>query len=120
MKEPYAKLRKKVLAYHKEMGMEDAFRYSPKDDEYFETADYEDRSPHTRFIRDYDEKSFWAELASKLATRDLDQELKGRTGTLNQGGTAERYFRLMTRYEEELAENGLDHLQLNLPTPRLH
>jgi hypothetical protein len=119
-KEPYAAIRKKVLAYHKEMGMEDAFRYDPKEDEYLETAEYEEQSKHMRFIREYDEQSFWSEFADKLAQRDLAEQLRRQGGSLDGAARAEKFFELMTRYEEELSENGLDNVRLRIETPRMH
>ena len=44
----YNDLRRKVLSYHKEMGMEDDFRYKPEEDDYFETANYKERAPRMR------------------------------------------------------------------------
>ena len=119
-KEPYAAIRKKVLRHYKEMGMEDAFRYEPKDDEYYETAEYEEHSRHMEFIREYDKQSFWSEFAEKLAERDLAEELKRKGMSLDQNARAKWFFELMVRYEEELAENGLDNVRLLIETPRMH
>lgn len=56
---PCADLRKKVLSYHKEMGMGEAFRYVAEDDEYYETADYEMSSANMMLIDELSEISFW-------------------------------------------------------------
>jgi hypothetical protein len=119
-KEPFAAIRKKVLAYHKDMGMEDAFRYEAKEDEYFETSEYEEQSRHMQYIRQYDEQSFWSEFADRLAQRDLAEQLKRQTGSLDEPTRLTKLFELVERYEEELAENGLDNVRLMIETPRMH
>jgi hypothetical protein len=118
---PYNELRKKVLCFHKEMGMEHQLRYDPKHDEYYETSEYEEGSDHMRFIEGYDEESFWPTLAGKLAARDLaakdvlTPELKA-----DEEKRRTELFQLITDYEQELVENGLDHLRLGLKERRQH
>ena len=112
---PHKELRKKVLSYHKEMGMAKAFEYSPEHDEYFETAAYEEHAPHMRFIDEYDEQVFWVGLTSKLAHRDLAAE-----GPLGEKELTKKLVELIARYEDEFAENGLANVRLVLDTPRVH
>ena len=112
---PYNELRKKVLSHHKEMGMAEAFEYSPEHDDYFETAAYEEQAPHMRFIEEYDEQVFWIDLASRLAHRDL-----AAGETLSAKELTKKLVELIARYEEEFAENGLANIQLVLDTPRVH
>lgn len=104
-----------MLSFHKDMGMEEQFRYDPKHDEYYETSEYEEESKHMRFIDDYDEESFWPTLASKLAARDLaakdvlTPELKA-----DEEKRRTELFQLIADYEQELADNGLDNVRLGL------
>jgi hypothetical protein len=118
---PYRELRKKVLAHHKEMGMADAFKYSPKEDEYFETAAYEASAPHMRFIEEHNEQVFWEELSSRLAHRDLAaEETICAEGEGSEEERVTRLFEITDRYEEELAENGLDNLRIVREGSRVH
>ncbi len=120
-KKPYTALRKKVLSHHEEMGMDEEFEYSPQDDEYFETAAYEEDAPHTRFINEYDEQMFWSELASRLARRDLAAEgMLSAEGSLSEEEWATKLFEITAHYEDELAENGLNNVRVALETPRMH
>jgi hypothetical protein len=66
----HTKLRKKLLSYYKEMEAEGLIEHSLLGDVYYEKADYED-SLHQKFIRDYDNHTFWDELIDRLAVRDL-------------------------------------------------
>jgi len=118
---PYRELRKKVLSHHEEMGMAEAFVYSPKEDQYFETARYEAGAPHMRFIEEYDDQMFWPELSNRLAERDfIAEEMLRGEGSRTEEERTTRLFEITERYEEEFAENGLDNLRLVLKVPRAH
>ena len=117
----YREFRKKVLAHHKEMGMSEAFTYSPEDDEYFETAAYEANAPYMRFIDEYDEQVFWEELATRLAHRDIAaEETLSVKEPLGETELTKKLVERIARYEEEFAENGLDNIRLVLDALRLH
>jgi len=110
---PYADLRRKLLSHHKEMGMEDDFVYEPEDDEYYETAEYEERSAHMRFIEEYDENAFWDALATRLAHRDLaGQEASGVVEPLSPEQRFMKLQELEEHYQEEFARSGLDNLRI--------
>ena len=118
---PHKDLRKKVLSYHKEMGMAKAFEYSPEHDEYFETAAYEMSGPHMRFIDEYDEQVFWVALAIKLVHRDMAvEETLSVKEPLGEKELTKKLVELIARYEEEFAENGLANIRLVRDTPRAH
>lgn len=74
---PYEALRKKVLSHHKAMGMEADFEYSPKDDDYYETADYEARAPHAHFIDAYDDQVFWSQLTERYPVFNISPLVLG-------------------------------------------
>jgi hypothetical protein len=112
-REPYRALRKKVLSHVKAMGMGQDFQYDPGQDEYFETAEYEARAPHLRFVDEHDEATFWSKLADKLAARDVAAELGGRgEGAISEEQWLARLFEITERYENELEEHGLANLRL--------
>jgi dihydroneopterin aldolase len=116
----YAELRRKVLSHHKEMGMEDAFEYAPEDDDYYETADYEENSHHMRLIEEYDERSLWETLATKLAHRDLAaQDATSTAKPLPPKQRAVKFFEIEGHYREELEENGLGNVRIE-PKTGLH
>lgn len=68
------KLRKKLLSYYKDMEAQDIIECSPSDDDYYEMADYEN-DLHQKFIRPYNDNTFWDELIDRLAVRDLIKKL---------------------------------------------
>lgn len=63
-------LRKKLLSYSKEMEADDIIEYVEDLNDYYETKDYDDQL-HEMFIDTYDDETFWDELLSRLAERDL-------------------------------------------------
>lgn len=117
---PVLDFRKKVLSHYKVMGMGADFRYDPRHDEYFETGDYEDRSPHMAAIDAYEERVFWENLASKLGRRDLAAEEALRAEPRDEEQRSLRLFELIRRYEEELAEKGLDNLHVDIRATLSH
>lgn len=104
--EPYNELRKKILSYFKEMGMEDCYIYDKARDEYYETAEYEDDAESMRFIDKYNEDIFWEELVSKLATRDFYQKHGGHEVSMETKISEITAFEGV--YADEIYENGLD------------
>lgn len=111
---PCADLRKKVLSYHKEMGMGEAFRYVAEDDEYYETADYEMSSANMMLIDELSEISFWETLATKLAQRDLAaQEAIVTAQPLPPKERVTKLWEIKERYQEELSENGLANIRFD-------
>jgi hypothetical protein len=118
---PYDDLRKKVLSHYKEMGMEDAFEYVAERDDYYETAEHEERAPHMRFVDEDDEETFWQLLSDKLANRDLAaQEVVSTAEPLEGEQRVLTLFEIIARYEEELAENGLDNVRVVMKAAGLH
>lgn len=112
--ESYADLRKKVLSHYKEMGLEDDFNYDPEEDEYYETKDYEERSAHMAFIDEYEERSFWRLLATKMAKRTLAAERAENPREYDgQEQLALRIFELSEHFEEEFSENGLKNVRVD-------
>ncbi len=110
---PYTEIRRKILSYHKEMGMEDAFQYDPEDGEYYETKDYEENAPHMAFIDAFTEQSFWDTLASKLAARDFAAlEVVGSGEPLSEEERLVKMWEIEQHYQEEFDAHGLGNVRI--------
>ena len=59
------------------MKYENLVAYAPEHNRYFPTREYEETSSAQAFIVEYDNDSFWEELTSRLAERDLARQLGG-------------------------------------------
>jgi len=74
-----------------------------------------------RFVEAYNEQVFWEELSSRLAHRDLAaEETLSAEGSRSDEERVTRLFEITDRYEEELAENGLDNLRIVREGSRVH
>jgi hypothetical protein len=106
----HTQLRKKLLSYYKEMEAENLIEHSLSGDDYYEKADYED-SLHQKFIRDYDNHTFWDELIDRLAVRDLIRKIGAEAYQAMEG--IDRLIQLeeITRlYASEFENYGLEHV----------
>ena len=70
-KEKYVHLVQKIYSHAKEMGWEALIESSAADNEYFTTAEYEQKSGIHDLIDDYDAESFWDQLVDRLTDRDV-------------------------------------------------
>ena len=112
--ERYRKLEQKFLALGKPMNYENLIAYAPEHNRYFPTKEYEEKSSAQTFIVEYENDSFWEELVSRLAERDLARQLGGheRISTLSPEQLFEKLGQLEEYYGEEFLQNGLENLQL--------
>ncbi len=114
---PYLDLRNKLLAHVKEMGMEDLLEYSAEDDEYYETAEYEENSPHMRFIEEYNNLMFWELLAQRLAGKDIKaQEMVDPRLKEDPDAWLREFTKTEHKYKAEFETNGLMNVLVNIPT----
>lgn len=106
----YKDLRKKILSYCKEMGLDDQFQYV--DGEYYESADSEFEL-HEKFLDGYNEETFWDQLIDKLSTRDFMKkvginEYQKMDGEKRIAGITE----FEHQYIDEFNQHGLDNLKI--------
>lgn len=110
----YGKLEQKLLALAKQMDYENLVQYVPEHNRYYPTREYEETSSTQTFIIEYENDSFWEELTSRLAERDLARQLGGfdRVVALSPEELFEKLGQLEKFYDEEFSHNGLENLQL--------
>lgn len=112
--EPYNKLEQKFFALAKEMNYENLVEYAPEHSCYFPTKEYEETSQFFPFIDEYDNDTFWDELVSRLAERDLANQLGGyeKITALTREEMFKRLGLLEEYYGDEFNRNGLKNLYL--------
>jgi hypothetical protein len=118
--QPYEGLEQKLFSFAKEAGYENLVHYDEKFGQYFPTRELEEQSLARSLIDEYDNDSFWEELAARLATRDVARRLGG-FDKLAALRPMERIEKLGTRedyYNAEFVVNGLDNLRLVKPGPK--
>ena len=112
--ERYKKLEQKFFTFAKQMKYENLVEYSADHDRYFQTREYDESSAARTFIVEYENDSFWEELISRLAERDLARQLGGddRVSTLSPEELFEKLGQLEEYYGDEFSQNALENLQL--------
>lgn len=103
----------KIYAQADEAGCGELIVYDDELEGYFETELFEEESAAPELIEEYDEESFWSELANRLAWRDATREV-GEVKLDAMSG--EQRVELLTDLEEEwtaeLEEFGLERFEV--------
>lgn len=112
--EAYQALEQKVFAHAKAMGFEDLIEYDADDEGYYPTRKYEETSSAREFIEGFESDTFWEELISRMADRDLARQVGG-VENLPKLSFEERVDILLpleTKYSAEFEKNGLDGISI--------
>ena len=109
----YDDMEQHVFSFTKQAGLQDCIDYDAKMKMYFTLREFEE-TVVLPLKEEYDDYTFWDELIHRLAWRDVERKL----GPNAQEGTAtDEQMRekdaLVRKYEDEVAENGLDNLQIS-------
>jgi len=108
--EPYEKLEQKIYSYAKDMGLEDLIEFDSEHEKYYPTRKFEETGYHRECIDEYDNKTFWEDLISRLANRDLIRQMGG-VENLSKLSFEERIQKTLTlekKYSSEFEKRGLD------------
>lgn len=109
----YRDLEQKILSLAKEAGFENLVEYDRGMKEYFPTREFEEENPAMQFIDEYDEETFWDELAERLASRDLvEEEGEEKVNEMDPWERATRIESLHGGYLEEFERYGLERLRI--------
>ncbi|MFC5700386.1 hypothetical protein ACFPVX_03740 [Cohnella faecalis] len=108
MNQDYIKLEQLLYKQSKMFKSEDIIALDKRTNSYYTTSFFEDGMMPV--VEQYDDDSFWEELSSRLAKRDLLKE----TGPVHKWSEKQlsRKYELEEYYEQEFTENGLRNLVL--------
>jgi hypothetical protein len=114
----YHALEQKILSVAKEFGCEDLVEHSERLNEYFPTKTLEESDAIQGAIADYDDATFWDEIISRLAERDVsrrhtEEELARLTGE----DRVVLYWKAEKPYADEFETNGLDRIRIEEAQP---
>ncbi len=112
-KDSYRDLEQKIMSSAGEFGCEDWVEYVEELDEYVLTTAFDEADTLRGCIEDYDEATFWNELISKLAARDIlrrhsEEELAQMTGKER----VTLYGKVEDSYADEFEINGLNRIKI--------
>ena len=111
------KLRKKILSHYQEMGAEDMIEYSEENNDYYEPIEFDDYI-HEKFIKAYDEETFWEELIDQLTKRDAIANIGAEK--LQAMENEERFVKLgeiSDHYGREFELHGLNRVKIDSADP---
>lgn len=110
--ERYDKVEQKVFQYAPDAGLEDSFEQDEETGQLLPAASFEE-GPVARFIEEYDDYTFWEELADKLARRELGKKYGPEAFEKLEDEERERLWDEATKpFIEEFAKNGVARLRL--------
>lgn len=104
--EEYDESEQQFLSFCKKFGDND-IQYDAKYKTYYISREQEDKLGE--FIKDYDDATFWDELADRLGDRD--------TLASNREPTIEEVLANRNKYHEEIAKNGLRRVKVDWDQP---
>ena len=67
----YSEFEQKIFSHAEKFGFDDLIEYAEEHQEYFPTRKHDDNSNVMPIIREYEEDSFWEEIAERMAKRDM-------------------------------------------------
>jgi len=107
----YADLIQKIYSYSKEMGCEDLIEFNKSLGGYFSTREFEDNSESRVYIEKFEQDTFWSELISNLADRDVFNKFK--VDSFSEISTEDRIPAMCeaeSKWENEFEKYGLDRI----------
>jgi hypothetical protein len=109
-----SKLEQKFFALAKQIKYENLVTFASEHNRYFPTREYEETNSTQTCITKYKNDTFWEDLVSRLAERNLARQLGGydRIPLLSLEELFEKLGQLEEYYGDEFARNGLENLQL--------
>ncbi|NLK63037.1 MAG: hypothetical protein GX287_06225 [Fusobacteria bacterium] len=101
---------KNILSYYKDFKSEHIIEYDKSFDEYYTTPEFDDiLQCH---LEEYDNYTFWNELAFRLASKDFDKIPENEKKNLNETEIFNMISKLESKYKDEFEKNGVLNLEI--------
>lgn len=111
--EEYDMLLQKLYSYAAEAGFPELVGADRATNEYFPTRHFEDVTRATEFVEEYDDDTFWDSLISRLAERDVYEQIEvDRRDSMNIEEYWERSEPIEEAYYQEFRRHALGRLRL--------
>ncbi len=110
----YQELEQKILGLSSQFGMAGLVSWDENNKRYYHSKIFENETPVVEILERFAEKTFWEELALRLAWRDLGQKYGEEKLACMDG--EERFKEeqaLINKYREEFQNNGLKNVSLS-------
>ena len=109
----YQDFEQKIFAFAESLGADDLIVYDEEHKKYYPTSEHDENSPVRPFIEEFENDSFWTELADRLAKRDMLREI-GEAKLLRMA----HHDRFMAhqdfeqKYHEEFEKHGVERFEI--------
>ena len=111
--EDYDMLVQKLYSFAGQMGCGELVQANRKTNEYIPTRYFEETTRALELLEEYDDDTFWDALISRLAERDVYEQLeKDRRDTMGMEEYWERSEPIEEAYYQEFRRHSLDRLRL--------
>ena len=111
--EEYDMLMQKLYSFAAGMGCGDLVEANRETNEYLPTREFEEKTRATDFIEEYDDDTFWDALISRLAERDVYEQIEvDRRDSMNIEEYWKRSEPIEEAYYQEFRRNALERLRL--------
>jgi len=111
--EEYDMLVQKLYSFAGEMGCGELVHANRRTNEYHPTRHYEDSTRAFDLIEDYSDDTFWDALISRLAERDVYEQVEeNRRDSMAEEEYWQRSEPIEEAYYQEFRQNALDRLRL--------
>lgn len=94
-----------ILSEYKNFDMEDVIEYNAEYQEYYTAPEFDDILQSS--LEEYDNYTFWNELAFRLASKDFDEIPQLEKEKLDETEIFNLISKLETKYKDEFEKNGV-------------
>ncbi|MCE5285553.1 MAG: hypothetical protein LLG02_06875 [Pelosinus sp.] len=109
----YDQVTQKLLSHAKDFGFEDYVEHDKSNGRYYPSRQFEDETTAQGIIDEYDNDTFWDELAHRLAQRDMEVKYgREQLNKMSMAQVMEEMSIIEDAYNNEFEETGL--LKVNL------
>lgn len=111
----YQQLKRYIFSFALKTKSARLVSFSREYGEFVPSPELENDAEVKKFIDNYDEETFWEELARRLSKRDLEKEYGLRLSAMDKKEISEKEYLLVDKYSREFARHGIGnlHLQVN-------
>jgi hypothetical protein len=109
-----------VLSLAKDFGFEGYAGYDDKEEAYYPTEEFEDKTGIIDVVGDYNMHTVWEEMVLSLARRDLvAQHGEEKVQEMSDEELMEKEYPFILKYEDEFRDNGFQNLAITKKGLRL-
>lgn len=110
----YEDLQDYIFSYAKQFGLDEFVDdEEAKKGKFFPTRKFEEETDVQKFIKEYDEETFWDEIVDRLGERDFYRHYaKDEIQKMSQDERFEKAYEFIDKWGEKINRNGIEGLEI--------